>query len=138
MFINTLLFFLNMITQTRSKRKSTGGRYHKLYRKKKLYEAGRETYLAKVDETKAKTVEGRSKYTKRTLLSVNYANVADPKTKKIKKVLIKSVVDNTANRNYIRRNIVTKGAVIETDMGKAKVTSRPGQEGNVNAVLIQE
>jgi len=127
-----------MITQTRSKRKSTGGRYHKLYRKKKLYEAGRETYLAKVDETKAKTVEGRSKYTKRTLLSVNYANVADPKTKKIKKVLIKSVVDNTANRNYIRRNIVTKGAVIETDMGKAKVTSRPGQEGNVNAVLIQE
>jgi len=138
MFINTLLFFVGMITQTRSKRKSTGGRYHKLYRKKKLYEAGREPYLAKVDETKAKPVEGRSNNTKRTLLSVNYANIADPKSKTMKKVVIKSVVENTANRNYIRRNIVTKGAVIETELGKARVTSRPGQEGNVNAVLIEE
>ena len=37
----------------------------------------------------------------------------------------------------VRRNILTKGAIIETDAGKAKITNRPGQEGTVNAVLVE-
>ncbi|RLF82243.1 30S ribosomal protein S8e, partial [Thermococci archaeon] len=54
------------------------------------------------------------------------------------KVKIISVVENPANRQYVRRNIVTKGAIVQTEIGKALVTSRPGQDGIVNAVLLKE
>jgi small subunit ribosomal protein S8e len=54
------------------------------------------------------------------------------------KAKILMVVGNPANRHFVRRNILTKGCIIETDKGKARVLSRPGQEGVVNAVLIQE
>ena len=59
-------------------------------------------------------------------------------TKKQKKELndLLEVIENSANPNYVRQNIITKGSVIETEKGKAKVTSRPGQHGVVNAVLI--
>jgi len=67
----------------------------------------------------------------------SYANLTDQKTKKSSKVKITSVVDNPANRNFVRRNIITKGAVVETEKGRARVTSRPGQDGLVNAVLIK-
>jgi small subunit ribosomal protein S8e len=46
-------------------------------------------------------------------------------------------VENPANPHYVRRNIITKGAVIKTELGNAKVTSRPGQDGVVNAALIE-
>ena len=46
------------------------------------------------------------------------------------------VVENPANRHFVRRNIMTKGTVIETEKGKARITSRPGQDGTINAVLI--
>ena len=64
------------------------------------------------------------------------ANVLDPKTKKVKKAKIKVVVENKANVNFVRRNIITKGSVVNTKLGKVRVTSRPGQEGFVNGVLI--
>jgi small subunit ribosomal protein S8e len=48
------------------------------------------------------------------------------------------VKKNAANPNYVQRNIINKGAVIQTEMGLAKVTSRPGQDGIVNAVLVKE
>jgi len=47
------------------------------------------------------------------------------------------VLENPANRHFVRRNILTKGTIIETVKGKAKITGRPGQEGMVNAVLIK-
>jgi len=71
-----------------------------------------------------------------SLLSTDTANLFDPKTKKYEQIKIKEVVENPANRHFVRRNIMTKGTVIETEKGKAKITSRPGQDGNVNAVLI--
>jgi small subunit ribosomal protein S8e len=46
-------------------------------------------------------------------------------------------VENPANKNYIRRNILTRGAVVMTELGKAKITSRPGQDGEVNAILVE-
>ena len=52
------------------------------------------------------------------------------------KTEIISVVENPANIHYVRRNIMTKGAIIETELGKAKITSRPGQTGTINAILI--
>ena len=51
-------------------------------------------------------------------------------------VTITNVVRNDANPNYIRRNILTKGAVVETDKGNVKITSRPGHDGILNGVIV--
>ncbi|MEM4755791.1 MAG: 30S ribosomal protein S8e [Candidatus Woesearchaeota archaeon] len=127
-----------MISQKRSVRKPSGGKYH-AYRKKKMYEAGSSPALTKVDKTtKVRKVRAKGGIIKLKTLTVAYANVLDPKTKKAQKAAIKTVVENTANRNYVRRNIFNKGAIIETELGKAKVTSRPGQDGVVNAVLVEK
>ncbi|MEW5955069.1 MAG: 30S ribosomal protein S8e [Candidatus Micrarchaeota archaeon] len=64
---------------------------------------------------------------------VTYANVASGAA--VKKVKILNVVASPDNPHFSRENLVTKGALIETELGKARVTSRPGQEGTVNAVL---
>ena len=56
---------------------------------------------------------------------------------KIVKVKIKNVVDNPADKHLARRNIITKGTIIDTEKGKARVTSRPGQDGVINAVLVK-
>ena len=70
------------------------------------------------------------------IISTELANVVNPKTKKSSRVKIQTVVENRANPFYVRRNIFNKGAIIETELGKAKITSRPGQHGVVNAILI--
>jgi len=123
------------ISQSRSKRKTTGGRYRS-YRKKRLHELGNLPRLTKLGERKAKLLKGKFSLVKEVLLNTNVANVYDPKNKKYSKVKIITIVDNPANRNFIRRNIMNKGAIIKTELGNAKITSRPGQEGTVNAVLI--
>ncbi|MGC8710465.1 MAG: 30S ribosomal protein S8e [Candidatus Micrarchaeia archaeon] len=53
-----------------------------------------------------------------------------------KKVKIKGVVESKDNRNFARLNIITKGTVIDTELGKAIVINRPGREGCVNAKLM--
>ena len=123
------------ISQARSKRKITGGRYRS-YRKKRLYELGNLPRLTILGERKLKFLKGKFNKSKNILLSSNIANIYNPKTKKYSKSKIITIVDNTANRNFVRRNIITKGAVIKTELGNAKITSRPGQEGTINAVLI--
>ncbi|MBD3163883.1 30S ribosomal protein S8e [Candidatus Woesearchaeota archaeon] len=123
------------ITQKRSKRKPTGARY-KSKLSKKQHELGSNPTLPKIEPVKSKRLRVMGNNLKLRLLASDTANVFDPKTKKHKTVKIKNVVENSANRHYIRRNILTKGAVIETELGKAKITSRPGQEGAVNAVLV--
>ena len=67
---------------------------------------------------------------------MDVANILDAKTGKYVKAKIKTVVENPANRHFVRRNIMTRGCIIDTDKGKAKVTNRPGQEGSINAKLI--
>ena len=125
-----------MISQQRSKRKSTGGKYQAA-RKKKLYEKGGNPTYTKVDEkSKSRVVSTRGGNTKVKALTVAFANVM--KDSKVKKVKIKAVVDNSANRNFVRRNILNKGTVIETEIGNARVTSRPSQDGIVNAVYIEK
>jgi small subunit ribosomal protein S8e len=71
------------------------------------------------------------------MMLCEYANVTDPKSGKTKKVKILDVEENPANIDFSRRKIITRGAVINTEAGKAKVTSRPGQSGIVNAILIK-
>jgi len=92
--------------------------------------------LTKIDEQKRKQDRCRSANVKTRLISANKVNLFDPKTKKCSISDIKNVLENPANRHYVRRNILTKGTVIETAKGKARITNRPGQEGQVTAVLI--
>ncbi|MFH1511592.1 MAG: 30S ribosomal protein S8e, partial [Candidatus Woesearchaeota archaeon] len=33
-------------------------------------------------------------------------------------------------------NIITKGTIVDTDKGKVRITSRPGQDGTLNGVLV--
>ena len=125
-----------MLTQARPKRRSTGARYH-AYRKKKLYDSGSEPTLTKVGATRMHKLKTKGGLQKVKVLSSDVANVFNTKTGKHEKVKIKTVTENPANRHFIRRNIMTKGAIIDTEKGKARITSRPGQEGTINAVLIQ-
>ncbi len=121
--------------QGRSVRKITGGRY-KRFRKKRKYELGREQAETRIGKVRAKIIRVRGGNIKVRLFETKYANVVDPKTGKAQKVEIKRVVENRANPHYVRRNIITKGAIILTELGEARVTSRPGQDGTVNAVLL--
>jgi small subunit ribosomal protein S8e len=50
---------------------------------------------------------------------------------------IMSVVENESDPNYVRRNILVKGAIIETDKGRVRITSRPGKDGVINGVLVE-
>jgi|ETN02SMinimDraft_4_1059925.scaffolds.fasta_scaffold36716_3 small subunit ribosomal protein S8e len=106
-------------------------------RKKRKYELAGISALTKLAKEKVLKVRTRGGAEKVKLLAQDVANVYDPKSKKSTKSVIKSVVGNPASRHFARRNIITKGAEIETEAGKAKVTSRPGQHGTINAVLIK-
>ena len=123
------------LDQSRAKRKETGARY-KAYRKRKQYELGRNPSLTKLDKKRVRIIRTLGNNFKTRLLSTDTANLFDPKSKKYEQAKIKTITDNPANRHFIRRNIMTKGSVIMTDKGKARVTSRPGQDGVVNAVLL--
>ena len=87
---------------------------------------------------KKKPVRTRGNHRKTRLLMANQAFVTDPKTHTTSKTDIVTVVENPANIHYVRRNILTKGAIVNTKLGKAKITSRPGQSGVINAVLLSK
>ena len=123
------------LSQGRPRRKQTGARY-KDYRKKKQYELGREPSFTKLGKKRILVIRTMGANRKLRMLSADTANLFDPKSKSFKQVKIKTITDNPANRHFIRRNIMTKGSVIDTELGKAKITSRPGQDGIINAVMI--
>ena len=123
------------IWQGRSKRSITG-RIIRAHRGKKKREIGREQLITTLGETRIKKIRTTGGNEKVRLLSVNVAYVTD-KTGKTSKTEILGVIENPANPHYVRRNIITKRAIIETKLGKARVTSRPGQQGQINAVLIE-
>lgn len=119
------------------KRKKTGGK-KKPYREKRAYEMGSDPTETKIGERKISIERCRGGNIKVKLLACNVANVTDPLTGKTQKTEIKKVIKNPANIDYQRRGIITKGSIIETPLGLAKVTSRPGQHGIINAILIQK
>jgi small subunit ribosomal protein S8e len=122
-------------TQERSKRKVSGGRYHSA-RSKRKFELARFPALTKIsDEIRVRTTRILGGDIKKSLLTVNEINVADKKGK-TKKTQLVNVLENPANPNLVRRNIITKGSIVETKLGKVKITSRPGQEGSVNGILL--
>ncbi len=121
--------------QGKSTRRYTGGRIIQA-RGKRRFELGGDEANTLLGATIRKTERTLGGALKPRLLRDSTAIVTDPKTKTAKKVKIETVSGNPANIHYVRRNIVTKGAIIKTELGSARVTNRPGQEGSINAVLI--
>ena len=118
------------------KRKDSGGR-KTVNRKKRRYEKGffpAETALGK---QKSKSIRKHGGIEKVRLLAVNQANISDA-SGKTEKVDIMRVIENPANVDYDRRGVITKGTMIATSLGTARVTSRPGQDGIVNAILVSK
>jgi small subunit ribosomal protein S8e len=118
-------------------RKNSGGKYHRS-RKKKFYEKLNQSRVVALKETKRKKLRTAGGNTKTILLSCDTANVLNPKTKKVQKAKIKNVVETPQNIFLARQNRLLKSAIIETELGKARITNRPTQEGQVNAILIEK
>jgi small subunit ribosomal protein S8e len=119
------------------KRKLTGGK-KRVYRTKKKYEAGGYPAETVLGEPRRKSTRGLGANSKVKVLADKFASVTDPATGTTQKTEIVRVVKNGANVDYNRRGVMTKGAEIETTLGLAKVTSRPGSDGIINAVLISK
>ena len=89
------------------------------------------------EEANMKVYRTRGNNSKGRLMAANYANIFDPKTGKSQHSRILTVTENPANPNFVQRNIITKGALVQTELGIARITSRPGQDSVVNAVLME-
>ena len=105
-------------------------------RGKRKYEIGREQSDTTIAAIRVKKVETKGGNQKMRMLRGDMATVADPVTGQSKIVKVETVKDNKANLHYMRRNILTKGAVIKTEIGDARITNRPGQDGVINAILL--
>jgi small subunit ribosomal protein S8e len=114
-----------------SKRKATGG-IRQEGRKNKRYARAKDFIPTRIGErvVKVKRVMGGNE--KRLLTKIDKINISGKGVGEIK-----SVVESKADTHFVRRNIITKGVIVETSLGKARVTSRPGQHGVVNGVLIE-
>ena len=116
--------------------KITGGRRHPL-RIRRKYETDRfpNEPINGAQITVTRNVRGKN--TKTALKSIDFVNLATSDAK-VKKTKILKVLENATNNDYQRRGIITKGAILETQEGKCKVVSKPGQNGIVNAILVKE
>ena len=115
-------------------RKTSGGRYKKP-KKKKLTGRQGQTRIVKIGDTKTKLLKGRGNTTKLVSFLNNVVNVIVKG--KAKESKITNVVETPSNTFLARQNILVKGAIIETEIGKARITNRPSQEGNIQAVLVE-
>jgi small subunit ribosomal protein S8e len=115
-------------------KKISGGKYV-ANRKKKSYEIAGQKRVIKIGEDKRKTQKTRGGNKKVVLLKAKFVNVT--KDKKTKKLEIKNVLETPSNRFLARQNVLTKGTIVQTEIGKVKITNRPTQEGVVNGILIE-
>ena len=116
--------------------KITGGRRHPL-RIRRKYETDRYPNEAINGAQVTITRRVRGNNSKTALKSVDFVNLASNNSK-VKKTKILKVLENATNNDYKRRGIITKGAILETEDGKCRVISKPGQDGIVNAILVTE
>ena len=123
------------IWHRRSSRTATGSRIRK-FRSKRKFEMGRVPTETLMGEPKRRIIDSKGKLKKMPALALKYVNLTDPKTNTTTRVEILDVENNPANMDYQRRKVITRGTVIKTAKGSAKVTSRPGQDGILNAILV--
>ena len=91
----------------------------------------------RIDKPKTKVVRVIGGGLKHKLLSADTVTL-HTKDNKVVRAVVEKVVDNPANRHFIRRNIITKGAIVQTDKGLVRITSRPGQHNVLNGVLLEQ
>lgn len=119
-------------------KKPSGGKKRRVRKTKKKALGGGPPQIPKLGEGDVRLVERvRGSNIKVRLREVRLANVYIPKEKKYVKAKILSIVSTPANPDYARRNLIVRGAVIQTEAGRALVTSRPGQDGVINAILLE-
>jgi len=114
--------------------KITGGRKH-TSRSRRKYEIDRFPNEALVGDQITITRKVRGKNNKTSVKTIDSVNLA--MDSKIKRVKIIKVLENATNNDYQRRGVISKGAILETEEGKCRVVSRPGQHGTVNAILVK-
>jgi len=114
--------------------KITGGRRHVL-RSRRKYEIDRFPNEALIGDQITITRKVRGKNIKAAIKTIDSVNLAIDS--KVKRVKIIKVLENATNNDYQRRGVISKGAILETEEGKCRVVSRPGQHGTVNAILVK-
>ena len=115
--------------------KTTGGRRTPL-RIRRKYETDRYPNEPGLDAQVTVTRRVRGNNRKTALKSIDFVNLSTGDSK-VKKTKILKVLENATNNDYQRRGIITKGAILETQEGKCRVVSKPGQTGIVNAILLK-
>ena len=122
-------------SQERSRRKYTGKKYKNANKKRKrdLERQPLHTVIGEEKKKKQRIMGGNKKL---KLFATSFVNVTDPNTNKTSKSKIVHFDSNAASQDLNRRHVITKGAIVETELGKVKITSRPGQHGVINGVLI--
>ena len=118
------------------KKKLTGGK-RRPNRSRRAFEADDYPFEPVVGETVRSPKRTRGGTLSFGLRTAADANVFDGASGKTVKTKITRVSKNKANREYERRGVITRGAIIETPLGSARVTSRPSDDGVVNAVLLK-
>ncbi len=118
------------------KRKPTGGK-RRPNRSRRAFEKDGYPFEPVVGETVRSPQRTRGGSMAYGLRTAAVANVFDSSSGKTVKSKILRVTANKANREYERRGVITRGALIETELGSAKVTSKPSDDGVVNAVLLK-
>ncbi len=116
--------------------KKRGGGFKSKRRDKRKSASIEVTIPIQIGEETKNSVRTVGGHRKMRLLKIKTGNLFDTKSKTFAKVELLKVVENAANRSYARRNIITKGSVIETSGGKALVINRPGQSGQVTLKKI--
>jgi len=120
---------------TKKGRKISGGKYIKR-RKKKAYEKPGQKRIVKLGEEKIKSKRIRGGNRKTFMLKGKMVNIIVKN--KSKKVEIKNVLRTPSNRFLARQNILTKGTIVETELGEVRITNRPTQEGMINGILVEK
>ena len=118
-------------------RKYTGGRKIPM-RSRRKFELDRYPNEAVIGSNLEVTRRVRGDNRKMALKTVEFANVSNYEEKKTTRSKVLRVIKNTANKDYERRGVITKGTVIETELGLARVVSRPGQVGLINAIQLKK
>ena len=118
------------------KKKLTGGK-RRPNRSRRAFEGDDYPFEPVIGETVRAPKRTRGGTLRFGLRATAEANVFDASSGKTVKTKIVRVTANKANREYERRGVITRGATIETELGSAKVTSKPSDDGVVNAVLLK-
>ncbi|MGI0065895.1 MAG: 30S ribosomal protein S8e, partial [Nitrosotalea sp.] len=105
-------------------------------RSRRKYEIDRYSVETVPGEQVTVTRKVRGGNQKTSLKTTDLVNLTVPGSK-VKKMKILKVLKNPSNKDYERRGVISKGAILETEAGQCKVISRPGQDGVVNAILIK-